>query len=46
MVSNSDKNIIDLTLTCGLKNIKVVTKNFTMIKTRHKAIEILDEQEP
>ena len=31
---------------CGLKNIKVVTKDFTLIKTRHKAIEILIEQEP
>ena len=37
---------IDLTLTCGLKNITVVTKDFTLIKTRHKTTEILIEQEP
>ena len=46
MVSNSGKSTIDLTLTHGLKNIKVVTKDFTLIKTRQKAIEILIEQEP
>ena len=46
MVSISGKSTIDLTLTCGLKNIKVVTKDFTLIKTRHKAIEILIVQEP
>ena len=46
MVSNSGKNTIDLTLTRGLKNIKVVTKDFTLIKTRHKAIETLIDQEP
>ena len=46
MVSNSGKSTIDLTLTCGLKNIKVVTKDFTLIKTRHKTTEILIEQEP
>ena len=46
MVSNSGKDTIELTLTCGLKNIKVVTKDFTLIKIRHKAIEILIEQEP
>ena len=46
MVSNSGKSTIDLTLTHGLKNIKVVTKDFTLIRTRHKAIEILIEQEP
>ena len=45
MVSNSGKNTADLTLTCGLKN-KVVTKDFTLIKTRHKAFEMLIEQEP
>ena len=45
IVSNSGKSTIELTLTCGLKNIKVVTKNFTLIKTRHKAIEIQIEQE-
>ena len=45
MVSNSGKSTIELTLTCGLKNIKVVTKNFTLIKTRYKAIEIQIEQE-
>ena len=46
MVSNSGKGTIELTLTRGLKNIKVVTKDFTLIKTRYKAIEILIEQEP
>ena len=39
MVSNSGKSTIDLTLTRGLKNIKVVPKDFTLIKTRHKAIK-------
>ena len=46
MVINSSKSTIDLILTRGLKNIKVVTKDFTLIKTRHKAIEILIVQEP
>ena len=46
MVSNSGKSSVDLTLTRGLKNIKLVTKDFTLIKTRHKAIEILIDQEP
>ena len=46
VVSNSGKSTIDLTLTHGLKNIEVVTKDFTLIKTRHKAIEILIEQGP
>ena len=46
MVSNSGKSTIDLTLNCDLKNIKVVTKDFTLTKTRHKAIEILIDQEP
>ena len=46
MVSNSGKCTIDLTITCGLKNIKVVTKNLTLIKTRQKAIGILIKQEP
>ena len=46
MVNNSGKSTIDLTLTRGLKNIKVVTKDITLIKTKHKAIEILIEQEP
>ena len=45
VVSNSGKSTIDLTLTHGLKN-KVVTKDFTLIKTRQKAIEILIEQGP
>ena len=45
MVSNSGKSTVELTLNCGLKNIKVVTKNFTLIKTRYKAIEIQIEQE-
>ena len=46
MVSNNGEIIIDLTLTRDLKNIKVLTKDFTLIKTRHKAIEILIDQEP
>ena len=46
MVRNSGKSTIDLTLTHGIKNIKVVRKDFTFIKTKHKAIEILIEQEP
>ena len=46
MVSNSGKSTIDLTLTHSLKNIKVVTKYFTLTETRYKAIEILIEQEP
>ena len=46
MVSNSGKSTIDLTLTRRLKNIKVVRKDFILIKTRHKAIEMLIEQEP
>ena len=45
MISNSGKSTIDLTLTRGLKDIKVVTKDFTLIKTKRKAIEILTEQE-
>ena len=32
MVTNSGNRTIDLTLTGGLKNIKVVTKDFTLIK--------------
>ena len=32
MVTNSGKRTIDLTVTSGLKNIKVVTKDFTLIK--------------
>ena len=44
MLSNSGKSTIGLTLTRCLKNIKVVTRDFTLIKTRHKAIEILIEQ--
>ena len=46
MVSNSGKSTIDLTLTRRPKNIKVVRKDFILIKTRHKAIEMLIEQEP
>ena len=46
MLSNSGKSSVDLTLTRGLKNIKLVTKDFTLIKTRHKATEILIDQEP
>ena len=39
-ISNSDKRTIDLTLTCGLANVKITTKNFDLINTRHKAVEI------
>ena len=46
MLSNSGRSSVDLTLTRGFKNIKLVTKDFTLIKTRHKAIEILIDQEP
>ena len=46
MVSNSGKGTIGLNLNRDLKNIRVVTKDFTLIKTRHKAIEILIDQEP
>ena len=45
IVSNSGKITIDLTLTHGLKNTKVVTKDLTLMKARHKVIEILIEQE-
>ena len=41
----SGKSTIDLTRTRGLKDMKVVTKDFTLIKTKRKAIEILIEQE-
>ena len=46
MVSNSGKGTIGLNLNRDLKNIRVVIKDFTLIKTRHKAIEILIDQEP
>ena len=46
MVSNNGKSTIDVTLTRGQKSIKVVTKDFTLIKTTHRAIEILIEHEP
>ena len=46
MVSSSGKSTNNVTLTHGLKNIKVVTKDFTLTKTKRKAIEILIEQEP
>ena len=46
MVSNSGKGTIGLNLNRDLKNIRVVTKDFTLIKTRNKAIEILIDQEP
>ena len=46
MVRNSGKSTIDFTLTRALKNIKLVMKVFTLLKTRHIAIEILIEQEP
>ena len=37
---NSGKSTIDLTLTKGLKNVKVKTKEIETIKTEHQAIEI------
>ena len=45
MASKSGKSTIDLTLTRGLKNIKVVKKCY-LNKTSHKAIKVLIEQEP
>ena len=41
IVSNSGKITTDLILTHGLKNTKVVTKDLTLMKARHKVIEIL-----
>ena len=37
---NSGKSTIDLTLTRGLKNVKVKTKEIETIKTEHQAVEI------
>ena len=37
---NSGKSTIDLTLSRGLKNVKVKTKEIETIKTEHQAIEI------
>ena len=37
---NSGKSTIDLTLTRGLKNVKVKTKEIQTVKTEHQAIEI------
>ena len=42
MASKSGKSTIDLTLTRGLKNIKVVKKCY-LNKTSHKAIKVLIE---
>ena len=42
---NSGKSTIDLTLTRGLKNVKVKTKEIETIKTEHQAIEINIEGE-
>ena len=39
-INNSGKSTIDLTLTCGLANVKITTKDFYLINTRHKAVEI------
>ena len=39
-ISNSGKSTIDLTFTRGLANIKITIKNFDLISTRHKAVEI------
>ena len=39
-INNSGKSTNDLTLTCGLANVKITTKNFDLINTRHKAVEI------
>ena len=40
---NSGKCTIDLTLTRGIKNAKVQTKEIETIKTEHQAIELLAE---
>ena len=37
-LDNSGKSTIDLTLTRGLKNVKVKTKEIETIKTEHQAI--------
>ena len=39
MVSNSGKSTIDLTLTHGFKNIKVITKDFTLKKQGTKLLK-------
>ena len=39
-INNSGKSTIDLTLTRGLANVRITTKDFDLINTRHKAVEI------
>ena len=39
-INKSGKSTIDLTLTRGLANVKITTKDFDLINTRHKAVEI------
>ena len=39
-INNGGKSTIDLSLTRGLANVKITTKNFDLINTRHKAVEI------
>ena len=38
-INKSGKSTDDLTLTCGLANVKITTKDFDLINTRHKAVE-------
>ena len=39
-INNSGKSTIDPTLTRGLANVKITTKDLDMINTRHNAVEI------
>ena len=39
-ISNSGKSTIDLTFTRGLANVKIAIKDFDLISTRHKAVQI------
>ena len=46
MLSNSSRSSVDLTLTPWFQKHKISNKRLYLIKTRHKAIEILIDQEP
>ena len=39
-INNSGEKTTDPTLTRGLANVKITTKDFDLINTRHKAVEI------
>ena len=39
-INKSGKSTIDLTLARGLANVEITTKDFDLINTRHKAVEI------